>query len=191
LGFTPLEGLVSTRPGDLDAGVLLHLLRHGYDVAALEDLLVHRSGLQGLAGVHDLRELLAAIDIGDAAARTAFDVYCHRLRKYVGAYVAVLGGADAVVFTAGVGEHVARVREDALRGLGVLGIEVDEERNRADAEGARRIGSDSSRASVLVIPTDEELAIARQVRAVTFAPRGRVVRAARRWATSPRRSAGR
>ncbi|HRK46447.1 MAG TPA: acetate kinase, partial [Nocardioides sp.] len=161
------EGLVmGTRPGDVDAGVLLHLLRRGVDVDALEDLLQHRSGLQGLCGVHDFRDLLAAMDAGDAMARTAYDVYCHRLRKYVGAYLAVLGGADAVVFTAGVGEHVPRVREDALAGLVALGIEVDPDRNRADASGPRRIATDSSRVDVLVVPTDEALAIARAVRDV-------------------------
>jgi acetate kinase len=165
MGLTPLEGLVmGTRPGDVDAGVLLHLLRNGYDTGALEELLHHRSGLHGLAGRHDFRDLLAALDAGDDQARTAYDVYCHRLRKYVGAYVAVLGGADAVVFTAGVGEHQARVREDGLQGLTALGVEVDPARNRAEADGPRRIGADASRVEVLVVPTDEELAIARQVR---------------------------
>jgi acetate kinase len=155
---------MGTRPGDLDPGVLLHLLRRGYDADRLEQLLHHDSGLQGLAGRHDFRDLLAAVDEGDGHARTAYDVYVHRLRKYVGGYLAVLGGADAVVFTAGVGEHVSRVREDALQGLTALGIEVDPGRNRADAEGPRRIGTDGSGVEVLVVPTDEELAIARQVR---------------------------
>jgi acetate kinase len=165
MGLTPLEGLVmGTRPGDLDAGVLLHLLRRGYDADRLEDLLHHHSGLQGLAGRHDFRDLLTAVDRGDEHARTAYEVYVHRLRKYVGGYLAVLGGADAVVFTAGVGEHVHRVREDALEGLTALGIEVDPVRNRADADGPRRISVDGSRVDVLVVPTDEELAIARQVR---------------------------
>jgi acetate kinase len=165
MGLTPLEGLVmGTRPGDVDAGVLLHLLRIGYDADALEELLHHRSGLRGLAGRNDFRDLLAAMDGGDEDARTAYDVYCHRLRKYVGAYLAVLGGADAVVFTAGVGENQARVREDALRGLTALGVEVDRARNQAQGDGPRRIGADGSSVDVLVVPTDEELAIARQVR---------------------------
>jgi acetate kinase len=164
MGLTPLEGLVmGTRPGDLDPGVVLHLLRRGYDADALEELLHHRSGLQGLAGRHDFRDLLAAVDSGDAQARTAYDVYCHRLRKYVGAYLAVLGGADAVVFTAGVGEHVPRLREEVLRGLSALGIEVDPGRHGAAADGPRRIGADGAAVDVLVVPTDEELAIARQV----------------------------
>jgi acetate kinase len=167
MGLTPLEGLVmGTRPGDVDAGVLLHLLRDGYDAESLEELLHHRSGLQGLAGRHDFRDLLAAVDSGDEHARTAYDVYCHRLRKYVGAYLAVLGGADALVFTAGVGEHVARVRADALHGLEALGVEVDPARNHTQADDPRRIGADGSRVEVLVVPTDEELAIVRQVREV-------------------------
>jgi len=165
MGLTPLEGLVmGTRAGDVDPGVLLHLLRNAYDVDSLEDLLHHRSGLQGMAGRHDFRDLLPAVDAGDARARTAYDVYCHRLRKYVGGYLAVLGGADAVVFTAGVGEHVWRVREDALAGLSALGIEVDPTRNRSGDDGPRRISTDRSPVDVLVVPTDEELAIARHVR---------------------------
>jgi len=164
MGLTPLEGLVmGTRAGDLDPGILLHLMRHaGLDLDALEDLLHHRSGLEGLAGRHDFRDLLAAVDGGDEAARTAYDVYCHRLRKYVGAYLAVLGGADAVVFTAGIGEHVARLRADALAGLSRLGISVDPARNEALATGPRRISPDDSPVAVLVVPTNEELSIARQ-----------------------------
>ena len=139
MGMTPLEGLVmGTRGGDLDPGVLLHLLRRGYTVDELEDLLHHRSGLQGLAGVTTSGTCEAALDDGDERARTAYDVYCHRLRKYVGAYLAVLGGADAVVFTAGVGEHDAGVREARPgRVSSRSGIEVDPERNRIEAEGTR------------------------------------------------------
>jgi acetate kinase len=166
MGLTPLEGLVmGTRGGDLDPGVLLHLLRHvdGMDTDALEDLLHHRAGLQGLAGRHDFRDLLAAVDAGDEDAGLAYDVYCHRIRKYVGAYLAVLDGADVVTFTGGVGEHNARVRADSLAGLDRLGIEVDETRNAAELDGPRRISTDDSRVEVLVVPTDEELEIARQV----------------------------
>jgi acetate kinase len=165
MGFTPLEGLVmGTRAGDVDPGVLLHLLEHDYvDLGELTEVLQHRSGLQGLAGRHDFRDLVDAMDSGDPHARLAYDVYCHRIRKYVGAYLAVLGGADAVTFTAGIGEHVDRVRADALAGLERLGIEIDPERNEASSDGPRRISSDSSAVAVLVVPTDEELAIARKV----------------------------
>ena len=163
MGLTPLEGLVmGTRPGDLDPGVVVHLLRHGgLDVDGLEDLLHHRSGLLGLAGHSDFRDLVAARDGGDERARTAYDVYVHRLRKYVGAYVAVLGGLDVLTFTAGVGEHAAGLRHDVLAGLAVFGLAVDDARNAG--EGGRVISPDGAAATALVVPTDEELAIARDV----------------------------
>lgn len=166
MGLTPLEGLVmGTRAGDLDPGLLLHLLRHveGMDVDGLEDLLQHGAGLEGLAGRHDFRDLLTAMDAGDEAAALAYAVYCYRIRKYVGAYLAVLGGADVVTFTAGVGENSPRVRADSLAGLDWLGIDVDPVRNDVESTGPRRISTDSSRVEVLVIPTNEELEIARQV----------------------------
>ena len=167
MGFTPLEGLVmGTRPGDVDPGVIVHLLRHGHDVDDIEDLLHHRSGLQGLAGVHDFRDLLAALDAGDQRARAAYDVFCHRIRKYVGAYLAVLGGCDALVFTAGIGENAPRLRADCLAGLGRLGIVVDPGLNTATADGPRMISTPGSVVTVLVVPTNEELAIARQVAAL-------------------------
>jgi acetate kinase len=126
-------------------------------------LLNRRSGLKGLSGVNDFRELLQRRAAGGAsgeAAALAYDVYIHRLRKYVGAYLAVLGRVDAIAFTAGVGEHVPDVRADALAGLDGLGIAVDPHRNRIGT-GARIISTDASRTTVLVVPTNEELAIAR------------------------------
>ncbi|WP_166390466.1 acetate/propionate family kinase [Nocardioides ochotonae] len=164
MGLTPLEGLVmGTRGGDLDPGVLLHLLRvGGLDVDQLDDLLHHRSGLRGLCGLQDFRDLQAARDAGDEAATTAYAVYCHRLRKYLGAYLAVLGGADVITFTAGAGEHVPRLRADVLAGLERLGIIVDPVHN-GTARGPARISADDSEVTVLVIPTREELSIARQV----------------------------
>jgi len=105
---------------------------------------------------------VAALDAGDEAAAAAYAVYCHRLRKYVGAYLAVLGGADTITFTAGVGENVPRLREDCLAGLAPLGIEVDPARNRADSHQSRVVSTDASAVTVLVVPTNEELAIARQ-----------------------------
>lgn len=168
MGLTPLEGLVmGTRGGDVDPGVLLHLQRHaGLDLDDLDELLHHRSGLQGLTGQSDVRELMRDVDRGDRRARLALDIYSYRIRKYVGAYLAVLDGADVIVFTAGVGENVPRVRELALAGLHRLGIEVDPVRNESMADGPRLISTDNSRVTVLVVPTDEELAIARQVRDV-------------------------
>ena len=163
MGLTPLEGLVmGTRCGDIDPGALLHLNRvGGLDVDDLDELLNRRSGLVGLAGVNDFRDLLERVDRGDERAGLALDVYCHRLRKYVGAYLAVLGGADVIAFTAGVGENVPVVRARALRGLERLGVEVDRERNEAVASGARVISADGSAVTVMVVPTNEELAIAR------------------------------
>jgi acetate kinase len=165
MGLTPLEGLVmGTRAGDLDPGVVVHLLRHGgLDVDGLEDLLHHRSGLAGLGGHADFRDLVEAVSAGDARARTAYDVYVARIRKYVGAYLAVLGGADAITFTAGVGEHAPGLRRDALAGLGRLGIELDEARNDQPTDGPRVVSSDASTVRVLVVPTNEELQIARHV----------------------------
>lgn len=165
MGMTPLEGLVmGTRAGDLDPGVLVHLLRHGgLDVDGLDDLLQHRSGLLGMAGVADFRAVRDGVERGDADAVLAYEVTCHRLRSYVGAYLAVLGGADAITFTAGVGEHTPALRRDALTGLERLGIELDEAANDAAVGGPARISTDASAVAVLVVPTDEELAIARSV----------------------------
>ncbi|GFG68576.1 acetate kinase [Mycolicibacter senuensis] len=162
MGLTPLEGLVmGTRCGDIDPGVLMHLRRTaGMGVEQLDDLLNRRSGLKGLCGSNDFRELLERVADGSAPAKLAYDVYIHRLRKYIGAYLAVLGRVDAIAFTAGVGENVAAVREDALAGLDGLGIVIDPQRNRAGS-GARIISAEHSRSTVLVVPTNEELAIAR------------------------------
>ena len=164
MGLTPLEGLVmGTRGGDVDPGVLLHLLRAGMGVEDLEELLVHRSGLLGLSGLSDFRDLTAAVEAGDEAARSAYDVYVHRLRKYVGAYLAILGGAEQLVFTGGVGEHHARVRAAVLSGLSGFGLTLDPARNAQGADGAREISLPGAPVQVLVVPTDEELEIARQV----------------------------
>ncbi|WP_292975347.1 acetate kinase [Mycobacterium sp.] len=163
MGLTPLEGLVmGTRSGDIDPGIISYLHREaGMSVDDVGSMLNNRSGLLGLAGERDFRRLRAMIENGDSAAQLAYDVFVHRLRKYVGAYLAVLGRADAISFTAGVGENDAAVRLDVLRGLEGLGIELDEQRNSQHASGARRISADSSPVAVLVIPTNEELAIAR------------------------------
>jgi acetate kinase len=175
MGLTPLEGLVmGTRPGDLDPGILLHLHRvAGFDVDRLDRLLNRESGLLGLAGVNDFRDLLTRVDAGDGDAALALDVYCHRLRKYVGAYLAVLGGADTIAFTAGVGENTPVVRARALAGLESLGIAVDPERNEAGSGDARIISPDGAQVTVLVVPTNEELAIARATAdVVRAAPEG-------------------
>jgi acetate kinase len=163
MGLTPLEGLVmGTRSGDIDPGVIGYLCRVAeMSVDDVESMLNHQSGMLGLAGERDFRRLHEMIESGNSAAQLAYDVFVHRLRKYVGAYLAVLGRTDVVTFTAGIGEHVAAVRRDALSGLAALGIEIDEKRNTQSAKEPRQISADTSPITVLVIPTDEELAIAR------------------------------
>jgi acetate kinase len=168
MGMTPLEGLVmGTRSGDIDPAVLFHLHRKtGQTFDELDTLLNRGSGILGLSGHGDMRDMIAAATSGDADAEAALDVYLHRLKQYVGAYAAQLGRLDAIAFTAGVGENTPLIRAGALEGLGVLGIEIDEERNVSPERGPRLISTDASRVAVLVIPTNEELEIARQTLAV-------------------------
>ena len=168
MGMTPLEGLVmGTRSGDLDPAVLFHLHRKtGQTFDDLDTLLNRGSGILGLSGHGDMRDLITAARSGDVDAQAALDVYLHRLKQYVGAYAAHLGRLDALVFTAGVGENTPLIRAGALAGLGILGIEIDEQRNESSERGPRLISTDESRVAVLVIPTNEELEIARQTLAV-------------------------
>ncbi|HET6561157.1 MAG TPA: acetate kinase [Marmoricola sp.] len=164
MGFTPLEGLVmGTRSGDVDPALPAHLNRNlGWSIDDVDRMLNRASGLKGLVGHNDFREVVRLREEGDPDAELAFDVYCHRLRKYVGAYYAVLGELDAVVFTGGIGERAPSVRESALSGLSSLGIAVDPERNGSPGEGPADVGADGSRVRVLVVPTNEEWEIARQ-----------------------------
>jgi acetate kinase len=168
MGLTPLEGLVmGTRSGDTDPAVIFHLSRvAGMSVDEIDTLLNRRSGLVGLCGDNDMREIRRRIEEGDDAARLAFDVYVHRLKKYVGAYYAVLGRVDAVAFTAGVGENASEVRAAALDGLEGLGLAVDPERNGVRDREPRLVSPDGARVAVAVVPTDEELEIARQTYAL-------------------------
>jgi acetate kinase len=168
MGLTPLEGLVmGTRSGDIDPAALVHLARRAdLSIDDLDALLNTRSGLKGLAGRSDMRDILAGRDAGDEAATLAFDVYVHRLRAYAGAYIAQLGGVDVISFTAGVGENAAAVRAEAMATLGFAGVEIDPARNEARGRGIRRISTDGSRVTVLVVPTNEELQIARQAAAL-------------------------
>lgn len=163
MGLTPMEGLVmGTRSGDVDPGVIFYLWRTaGMSVEDIEAMLNRRSGVRGLGGEVDFRVLHQRIESGDAAAQLAYDVYIHRVRKYVGAYLATLGTADVITFTAGVGENDAAVRRDVLSGLTAFGIELDEHLNASPARTARRISPEGAPITVLVVPTDEELAIAR------------------------------
>jgi acetate kinase len=163
MGMTPLQGLVmATRSGDIDPGALFHLHRvAGLSVDEIDTLLNRRSGVQGLSGVSDFRDLHRLIGTGDANARLALDVWVHRVRAYLGAYYVLLGSVDVISFTAGVGENDARARELVMADLEGLGIAVDPARNTASSREARVISPDGSRVTVLVMPTNEELAIAR------------------------------
>jgi acetate kinase len=173
MGLTPLEGLVmGTRSGDVDPAVVFHLVRvAGMSVDGVDELLNKRSGLVGLCGDNDMREIRRRVDEGDEAAGLAFDIYIHRLKKYIGAYFAVLGRVDAVAFTAGVGENSAPVRRAALEGLEGFGLLVDDGRNEAEREGpaakeARIVSPEDAGVVVAVVPTDEELEIAQQTYAL-------------------------
>jgi acetate kinase len=164
MGMTPLAGLVmGTRSGDLDPAILSYLHREaGLGFDDLDTLLNDRSGLLGLAGEGDMRDVQDAAAKGDSDSEAALAVYRHRIRHYVGAYLAQLGRVDALVFTAGVGENSAPLRAGALAGLDGLGISVDPARNAAVSKAERYISPDGSPVAVLVIPTNEELEIARQ-----------------------------
>ncbi|WP_055624974.1 acetate kinase [Streptomyces sp. JHA19] len=168
MGLTPLEGLVmGTRSGDTDPAVIFHLTRVAeMSIEEIDALLNKKSGLIGLCGDNDMREIRRRVDEGDERAQLAFDIYIHRLKKYIGAYYAVLGRVDAVVFTAGVGENAAPVREAAVAGLEQLGLAVDPELNAARGDGARVISPAGARVAVAVVPTDEELEIATQTYAL-------------------------
>ncbi|PZG15749.1 acetate kinase [Nonomuraea aridisoli] len=161
MGLTPLEGLVmGTRSGDVDPALPGYLARvAGLDAEHVENLLGHQGGLRALAGTLDMREVRAR---DDAEARLALAVYTRRIRKYVGAYYALLGRADAIVFAGGVGEHDAATRAESLAGLERLGIAVDPARNEAASREERAVSPPGAEVAVLVIPTDEEWEIARQ-----------------------------
>jgi len=164
MGFTPLEGLMmGTRPGDVDPGALSYLLREGdVSLGELDDVLNHRSGLLGISGSSsDMAVLLGEEAQGHPRAHDAIEMFCYRVRKYIGAYIAVLGGADAIVFGGGIGERSSEIRRRICEPLEPLGVRLDGERNTAltDAEG--RISTDDSRIAAWVIPSDEERIIAR------------------------------
>jgi acetate kinase len=163
MGLTPLEGLVmGTRSGDIDPAVVFHLHRNaGMSIDELDDLLNRRSGIKGISGENDFRALHSLVQSGDESAKLALDVYVHRLKKYIGAYHAILGRLDVLTFTAGVGENDDIVRARTCAGLEPLGIVLDPGRNEGKG-GPKVISTDDSPVTVLVYPTNEELAIARQ-----------------------------
>jgi acetate kinase len=162
MGFTPLEGLLmGTRSGDLDPAVVLHIMnKEELTMHEANTMLNKHSGIQGLSGISsDMREIEEEYDENNRA-RLAFNVFCYRLKKYIGAYAAAMGGIDAVVFTGGIGENSSRVREHALKELNFLGIEIDDALNSVDVKGEREISAKESKVKIFVIPTNEELVIA-------------------------------
>jgi len=168
MGFTPLEGLVmGTRCGDLDAAIPLHLENVlGQSADELEEALNRDSGLKGLCGSNDLREVLAGEQAGDERARLALDIYCYRIRKYIGAYFVALDGLDALIFTGGVGENAPLIRSRICQGLDKLGITIDPEANDRPLEEISEIGHSGQPVRILAVRTNEELQIARETLSV-------------------------
>lgn len=164
MGLTPLQGLVmGTRSGDIDPGVVAYLVREGMTTDEVDTLLNKKSGMVGLAGKSDFRDIAAGIEAGDEASKLAFDVYIHRLTFYVGGYMALLGGVDAVAFTAGVGENDDAVRAALCARLEGLGFKLDAAKNGVRSPEARVISTDDSAVKICVVPTNEELQMAREV----------------------------
>nr|WP_296665604.1 acetate kinase [Demequina sp.] len=164
MGLTPLDGLVmGSRTGAIDPAVVFHLHRAaGMDIDEIDNLFNKRSGMLGLTGYSDMRDVHKAISEGSHEAQVALEIYCRRIKGYVGQYMAQLGGLDAIVFTAGVGENDEVVRRESLSGLAELGIVIDDERNAGRKKEATLISTDDSRVQVWVIPTNEEREIAAQ-----------------------------
>lgn len=163
MGLTPLEGLMmGTRSGDIDPSAVLSIMKkEGLSPDEMSDLLNKKSGVLGISGISsDIREVEAGIEAGDEHAKLAMEMYDYRIKKYVGAYAAAMGGVDIVVFTAGVGEHQWDVRRGAVHGLEFMGIELDEEKNRKNCGEEEIISTPASKVKVVVVPTDEELLIA-------------------------------
>ncbi|TBR17002.1 acetate kinase [bacterium] len=164
MGFTPLEGLVmGTRCGDIDPAIIFYLMTKGYTQPDLNKILNKKSGLLGISGIsNDMRNIIESDEKGNKEAGLAVDIFCYRLRKYIGSYMAVLGNTYAIVFTGGIGENNARVRQETLAGMSSLGIEIDSEANRKASKGFEgKISKEGSKVKIYVIPTNEEVCIAR------------------------------
>lgn len=165
MGLTPLQGLMmGTRSGDIDPGIHAYLYRSGMSIDEIDNLLNKKSGLFGMAGANDMRDVARKAEEGDENAQLALDVYVHRLVFYIGAYMGVLGGVDAVAFTAGVGENAVDIRAAVVNRLEGVGFILDEERNKVRSKQPRLISTDDSPVKVLVVPTNEELQMAREVK---------------------------
>ena len=165
MGMTPLEGLMmGSRCGDLDPGIILHLLRNGFDEKSLAKLLNHESGLMGICDVSDMREVTQLAHSGNQAAQLAIAMFCYRIKKYIGAYTAVLNGVDALIFTGGIGEHDAEIRTVCCNELDALGIALSIEENQQVVSPLTRIDSPQSNSAIYVISTNEALEIAQQAK---------------------------
>ncbi len=164
MGLGPMGGLVmGTRSGDIDPSIIFHLIKErGYSADEVNELLNKKSGLLGLCGYSDMRDVKKALVEGDPAAILAYKLYAYRIKKYIGAYAAALNGLDAIVFTAGVGENDAEMREVVCQEMDFLGIRIDAHRNRQMNSGNRNVEAADSKVKVLVIPTNEELEIGQQ-----------------------------
>lgn len=163
MGLTPLEGLMmGTRSGDIDGGAVTFIEKKlGLDADGMSNLLNKKSGLLGVSGISsDMREIFQANQDGNERAKLAFDMYCYRVRKYVGSYAAAMNGCDIIVFTAGVGENQADMRESVCNGLSFMGVEIDTEKNKTIHGEEAVISTPNSKVTVVVVPTDEELMIA-------------------------------
>ena len=167
MGFSPLSGLVmGTRSGDVDPSVIFHLIARGYSPEAVNNLLNKQSGMQGLTGFSDMRDVRRALARGDSTAALACELYAYRVKKYIGAYAAILNGLDAILFTGGVGENDSVMRETICNDLDFLGISLDSEKNRVPGRAIRAVNTTDSPVKILIVPTNEELEIAQQSYAV-------------------------
>jgi acetate kinase len=163
MGLGPMGGLImGTRSGDIDPSIIFHLIKEGYTAEEVNKLLNKQSGMIGLTGYSDMRDVLKAISEGDKKAKLAYDMYAYRIKKYIGSYAAVLNGLDAIVFTAGIGENDNLIREKACTNMEFLGLELDTRKNNERSKGLREINKEGSAVKILVIPTNEELEIVRQ-----------------------------
>ncbi len=164
LGFAPMNGLVmGTRSGDIDPSVVFYLIKNlGYSVDEANELLNKKSGMLGLTGFSDNRDIASAAASGDLKSQEALLMNTYRIKKFIGAYISVLNGIDALIFTAGIGENASNIRKMACEDLNFFGIEIDDEKNEQRMEGIREIQSKNSKVKILIIPTNEELEIAKQ-----------------------------
>ncbi|MDB5134987.1 MAG: acetate kinase [Mucilaginibacter sp.] len=164
MGFGPLSGLImGTRSGDIDPTVIFHLVNQlGYNMEQVSHLLNKQSGVLGLTGFSDTRDITTALNNGDLNARLTYDMYTYRIKKFIGAYTAVLNGLDAIIFTGGVGENNVLIREMVCKDMKYLGLDIDQDKNNMCITGIREINQRGSRVKILVIPTNEELEIANQ-----------------------------